>query len=269
MRFAKWRGMPLAFAVATTLGLGLAPSARADGFLPPHVLPGWSPAYDFTTGQEYQAPPIPYGHYAKDYLGDSVGCLSCRLQALLGSCSGLFHHGDDDGGGHGHKHGDGCGTGHGWFGHHGGSACIVPGCGGGHGCSHGGNVSDCAGTAVVGGGASAPSAQAAAYPTAQASCGQPGCHISQHHLHGHGTGCGLCGGKGCGSCLGSGSHGSLMSSLHGKLASLSGLLHRQKVTYFVGPGGPVPLTPGYVPYIVATRSPREFFAFPPMNPNDP
>ncbi|MGZ3354720.1 MAG: hypothetical protein ACXVBO_07685, partial [Isosphaeraceae bacterium] len=45
--------------------------------------------------------------------------------------------------------------------------------------------------------------------------------------------------------------------------------HPNKVDYFVGPGGPVPLTPGYVPYIVATRSPRDFFAFPPMNPNDP
>jgi hypothetical protein len=41
------------------------------------------------------------------------------------------------------------------------------------------------------------------------------------------------------------------------------------VQYFVGPGGPVPITPGYVPYIVTTRSPRDFFSFAPMNPNDP
>ena len=57
--------------------------------------------------------------------------------------------------------------------------------------------------------------------------------------------------------------------IHGKLASLAGGLHHPKMKWFVGPGGPVPLTPGYVPYIVSTRSPRDFFAFPPMNPNDP
>ena len=51
--------------------------------------------------------------------------------------------------------------------------------------------------------------------------------------------------------------------LHGKLASLAGGLHKPKMNWFVGPGGPVPLTPGYVPYIVTTRSPRDFFAFPP------
>jgi hypothetical protein len=58
----------------------------------------------------------------------------------------------------------------------------------------------------------------------------------------------------------------LASRVHGALA---GLLYHQKVDYFVGAGGPVPITPGYVPYIVVTRSPRDFFAFPPMNPNDP
>ena len=47
------------------------------------------------------------------------------------------------------------------------------------------------------------------------------------------------------------------------------MFHHNKVDCFVGPGGPVPLTPGYVPYIVTTRSPRDFFSFPPMNPNDP
>ena len=86
---------------------------------------------------------------------------------------------------------------------------------------------------------------------------------------GHGgTGCGLCGGKGCANCL----HG-LASKAHGLLGHLAGstmgLLHHDKLDWFVGPGGPVPLTPGYVPYIVTTRSPRDFFAFPPMNPNDP
>ena len=63
------------------------------------------------------------------------------------------------------------------------------------------------------------------------------------------------------------------SKAHGALdhlkGSVLGVLHPNKVDYFVGAGGPVPLTPGYVPYIVTTRSPRDFFAFPPMNPNDP
>jgi hypothetical protein len=36
------------------------------------------------------------------------------------------------------------------------------------------------------------------------------------------------------------------------------------VEYFVGPGGPVPITPGYVNYVVPVRSPRDFFAFPPF-----
>jgi hypothetical protein len=91
------------------------------------------------------------------------------------------------------------------------------------------------------------------------SCG--GCGLFHH---GKGTGCGLCGGKGCAACL-----KGLASKAHGFLGSLTGLLYHQKVDYFVGAGGPVPLTPGYVPYIVTTRSPRDYFAFPPMNPNDP
>jgi hypothetical protein len=58
--------------------------------------------------------------------------------------------------------------------------------------------------------------------------------------------------------------------LLGHLAgSAMGILGHNKFDWFVGPGGPVPLTPGYVPYIVSTRSPRDFFSFPPMNPNDP
>ena len=88
-------------------------------------------------------------------------------------------------------------------------------------------------------------------------CG--GCGLFKHGQGG--TGCGLCGGRGCAGCL-----KGLASKAHGLLG---GLLHHQKVDYFVGPGGPVPLTPGYVPYIVTTRSPRDFLSFPPMNPNDP
>ncbi len=46
-------------------------------------------------------------------------------------------------------------------------------------------------------------------------------------------------------------------------------LHIGDIEYFVGPGGPVPITPGYVPYVVTTRSPRDYFAFPPFSDLDP
>lgn len=93
----------------------------------------------------------------------------------------------------------------------------------------------------------------------------------------HGSGCGKCGGcgllsklgqcpfchgAGCGNCL-----KGLGSKLHGLLTSPMGMLHRPKYKWFVGAGGPVPLTPGYTPYTVTTRSPRDFFAFPPKNPD--
>src|SRR5262245_55886794 len=96
MRSGNWRGMPLAVVIATTLGLcqGLPNSARADGFLCPHVLPGVVPAYNFSTGGEYFAPTIPYGHYAKDYVGDAHKCLGYvtgPVHACLGKCVGLLH----------------------------------------------------------------------------------------------------------------------------------------------------------------------------------
>jgi hypothetical protein len=44
------------------------------------------------------------------------------------------------------------------------------------------------------------------------------------------------------------------------------LLGRDRIKWFNGPGGPVPLTPGYTPYVITTRSPRDFLAFPPFAP---
>ncbi len=70
--------------------------------------------------------------------------------------------------------------------------------------------------------------------------------------------------QGCANCL-----SGLKAGLHGKLASMAGAFHKPKISWFIGAGGPVPITPGYVPYIVTTRSPRDFFCFPPMNPNAP
>ncbi len=124
------------------------------------------------------------------------------------------------------------------------SGCGDPGCGLGFKHSHDGGNGE-----MVGSGCSF--------------CGGTGC--GKCGGHGARTGCSLCGGKGCGHCL-----GGLKSKLHGKLASLcGGLHHAPRMQYFLGAGGPVPITPGYVPYIVTTRSPRDFFSFPPMNPNDP
>ena len=89
---------------------------------------------------------------------------------------------------------------------------------------------------------------------------RPRMQLGHGHGHGHGkgTGCGLCGGKGCANCL-----AGLKAGLHGKLASIAGVFNQPKISWFNGAGGPVPITPGYVPYIVTTRSPRDFFSFPP------
>jgi hypothetical protein len=308
MRFGKSPGLPLALlpAAVLSLGLGWASSARADGFFPPYTIPRVVDAYDYTTGRTYMAPPVPYGHYAKDYVADldkHLGCVSCRLHSLAGLGGpghGLFHHGQGDGNCADGNCGNGCGAGHGLF-HHGkggancggtGSACGVPGCGGGMTCGLLGHGKGGAGYACTTAG---PSAQSVAAPSAQAMCGQAGCNVKSKHSHfghgggaggavcgdpgcgsghghgfghgkGQGTGCGFCGGTGCSKCL-----GGLGSHLHSKLASFAATaLHLgPRTSYFLGAGGPVPLTPGYVPYIVATRSPRDYFAFPPMNPNDP
>jgi len=307
--------MPLALALAAVLGLGLgwASSARAQGLPFQHTIPRSVAAYDYTTGGQYKAPPVPYGHYAKDYIPDfkGLGCVSCRLHALAGGGGpghGLFHHGQGDGncGGDGCGDGNGCGHGShrgmGIFGHHAGSPCDVAGCGGGIDCGllgHGGYDSGGAGYACT---VAQPSGQVVAQASAQSACAQTGCKIKSRHSHkghpasaidcgpyggegtsglcgdagcgrghghghGQGTGCGFCGGKGCSNCL-SALNSRLGSHLHGKLASLTGALHKPKTSWFLGAGGPVPLTPGYVPYVVTTRSPREFFAFAPMNPND-
>ena len=107
-------------------------------------------------------------------------------------------------------------------------------------------------------------------------CGGKGCGLCAglgRLLH-HGNGCGACGGKGCGLCGGFGKKcgncgGKGCGLCSGLKSKLSGLLHPHKgdIKYFVGPGGPVPLTPGYVPYVNPVRSPRDFLAFPPYTPD--
>jgi hypothetical protein len=58
----------------------------------------------------------------------------------------------------------------------------------------------------------------------------------------------------------------MLGGVHGLIGKA---LHIGEIDYFVGAGGPVPLTPGYVPYVVPVRSPRDFFSFPPMTDLDP
>ncbi len=322
MRFGHWRGLTLAIALISLMATSR--TASADGFhdtIPREVL-----ARDLNTGGPYIAPPIPWGHYAKDGLFDGYAkrCGICGLVRGHGKgfCGGhgLFKHcGKDDcdglGCGHGLGHGDGCGDPGcgGWFGHgkrlkncglcHGkgcglcrssgagepmhalasdqapppakvvvtspqagpvpsSQACTEPGCLDGHGHHHKGDL--CGGCGGKGCGLCGGLGRLFGHGDPCGGCGGKGCGLcgGLGRLFGHhGNGCGFCGGKGCGHC-----GGGLGSHLKGKLSSI---LHPHKgdIKYFVGPGGPVPLTPGYVPYVVPTRSPRDFLAFPPYTPD--
>jgi hypothetical protein len=351
MRFGKRREIAFVLCVAAGLGMSLSAPAKADGWRLHSTLPGEVPAYDFNTGGEYFAPPVPFGHYAKDPLGQAAKGVGHVKGSVLGAAShfggklhGLGHgagcgagcgHGDGGGlGSHsglGHgaggagcgfcsglglfKHGSGLGTGLAGHGH-GNDGCGAVAAG--HGVGHAKSYGPYHPAGVVATSQALPTGQAVVQPSAQGACGQSGCGLGGLHSHlgglanklrcklCGGNGCGPCGGVGigdpcsgcqgsghglkglCGSCGGCGllsglRHGGgcpncggagcknclkgLGSKLHGLLTSPMGLLHKQKVEWFVGPGGPVPLTPGYVPYIVTTRSPRDFFAFPPMTPD--
>jgi len=99
-------------------------------------------------------------------------------------------------------------------------------------------------------------------------CGGNGCGLCGGN--GLGNGCGLCGGRGCGRCAGNGNGCGLCGGRGCNACArarglVNKLLHKGNIKWFVGAGGPVPLTPGYTPYVVTTRSPRDFFAFPPMS----
>ena len=316
MRLGNWRGLKFVIALASAFtAIG---SAQADILGFGHAFPKTVDAVDYRTGGPYYAPPIPYGHYAKDNdfgtkkLG---GLIHGKLAGLSGGLSGhgLGAAGCTDcgnGGGIGHDHGHGLGLGSGLGGHR---LSLGLGHGFGHGCGssclfskHKG-LDGCGGCATPVASAQSPApAKVAPIASAQTSpCGSAGCGTKSHHHHGsnagcgacggsglgigrgfglgHGLGnaCGNCGGRGCGACGGLGGLaggcgacggrgcpnclGGLGSKAHGML---SGLLHHRsnKVQYFVGPGGPVPITPGYVPYVVTTRSPRDFFSFPPFTP---
>lgn len=153
------------------------------------------------------------------------------------------------------------------------SACANGGCGGnacGDPACHGlfGRKGGRGGAGGAGNGCGTPG------------CTNPGCGLGglfAGHGNGNGNGAGFghgggagCGNPGCSTCGNNGAgHGGAghpgMGAGHPGLGSkLAGLFHKgPKYKWFMGPGGPVPLTPGYVPYVNPVRSPRDFFAFPP------
>jgi hypothetical protein len=324
MRIGSWRGATLAIGVATLLGAGMTESASAGLIF--HTIPRETLAYDVRTGGVSYAPPIPYGEYAKDYVGCITGPVHgligrfCMLCGKLGcqACGGLGHHGGKacglcggdgctqcQGGGHGMGHGRGL------F-HHGGDPNGGDPNGGGHGWSLAGLHGRKAGRGgLCGPGQNCAAAQMPVVASGQAGamsacglcggrgrfagrlcggCGGRGWSHGGGLFHHGGDPCGACGGRGCGLCQGGlgklcgncggrgcglcqGGLGKLCGNCGGQgcrlckghlLGLISGALHHNDVKYFVGPGGPVPITPGYVPYVVTTRSPRDFLAFPPF-----
>ena len=295
MRSGKLRGVSLALGLACVLTfvLGNTASTQAQGL---HTIPRLVEGVDVNTGGPYYAPPVPYGHYAGKNIPGRLGSKARGLFSGLHNGGGVGHGmgsgcgacggagcgacGGGNGGLFSHGHGaglcdgnDGCGLGHGGFGH-GGSLST--------GCSTCGTVA-----------ASAQEPFIAPMSSAQNPCGDPGCGLFRRGSHHHKRGCGACGDRGCGTCAvadscgscggrGCGLCGGLGNGLgHGlglckrcggqgcsACSKAKGLVHhmlgRDKIKWFVGAGGPVPITPGYTPYINVTRSPRDFFAFPPF-----
>lgn len=333
MRIGIWRG-----AAAFALLGACAASAQANGF---HTIPRLTPAMDYRTGEQYYAPPIPYGHYVgKDIPGHVLGAaygsaglvkgaVHAPLGLIHGKLGGLFH--GRRGGNCGHCGGAGCGdsSGAAW-GEGSGIGDVSPG----YAPSYGGPTPMIQGQ-ILGGpaptiqshpmgeiapmsgqifGGPAPgrgqmirdpalrgtgfgyegvSGQGQDFGVPPGATYGPGAPI-QGEVQSYGPGGGDCGGAGAGSCGhggachqggGHGGHlGGLLSLPHTVLGTVRGLphtalgaahglvgtvFHHGDIKYFVGPGGPVPLTPGYVPYIVTTRSPRDFLAFPPYSNLDP
>ena len=101
-------------------------------------------------------------------------------------------------------------------------------------------------------------------------------YVYSKHDFGHGAGCG------CATCAGGHSYGyssydgcsggSCYGHGGGAGVSYGSPYYGKKPLVFFGAGGPVYLNPGHpdsAGYINVTRSPRDFFAFPPYDPNPP
>ena len=78
MRFGFMRGAAVA---ALMILASAAQSALADGFI--KTIPREVLAQDLNTGQPYFAPPVPWGHYAKDGPFDHFYPKGCGLCGLL------------------------------------------------------------------------------------------------------------------------------------------------------------------------------------------
>ena len=286
MRSGNWRGVLLGLGLAA--GLILAAGGTRSAHAQVHTIPRLVPAMDLNTGGPYYAPPVPAGHYTgKNHVAKLCG----KVGGLLHG-GGLLHHGGGCGpcGACGGKGCGACGNTGDACGGNGGGHGLGLGHKFGHGNGCGGGCGDpgCGGTVQTVGCPSGLCASAQGVPTPQFAgdpCGDPGCGLfGKHHRNGDpgcslfgkhrgngGDPCNSCGGKGCGLCGGLGKLcnlcGGMGCSACAKARGLVGhLLGHDKIKWFKGAGGPVPLTPGYVPYVNVTRSPRDFFAFPPMTP---
>ena len=81
---ARWR-RALALIGLLSFAAGTASAGLFRKTIPREVA-----AIDLSTGQPYSAPPIPYGHYAKD----KVGYIHERVGMVTGAVGGLFHRGN-------------------------------------------------------------------------------------------------------------------------------------------------------------------------------
>ena len=98
MRFVKWRGVGLAFALMSAMVVGLYATPKADAgglyhWWNGHTINGRATlAKDYRTGGVYYAPPIPYGEYTKNYtacLHEAAGAVHGVIGKVCGFCRGV------------------------------------------------------------------------------------------------------------------------------------------------------------------------------------
>lgn len=85
MRSGTGRRAVATIALGICLAMGQAVAARAGGIFH-RTIPRETLAMDYRTGDVMMAPPIPYGHYAKD---DYIGCVKSAAGLTFGAVHGL------------------------------------------------------------------------------------------------------------------------------------------------------------------------------------
>ena len=104
MRSGIWPGAATSWALLSVWTA----SASAGHFH--DTIPELTPAMDYRTGDQYYAPPIPYGHYVgKDIPGHVLGAASGAVGYAQGAISGPLGHVNGVLGGLFHHHRGGCG----------------------------------------------------------------------------------------------------------------------------------------------------------------